>query len=177
MRLPDSSLVSRKLASTQLVLCASPKYLKKRGVPKRPQDLAQHDLIGYSLMSMGDQWQFTGPEGPESVKIQPRLWSNNGDTCIAAAVNGMGIQLQPTFLVAHEIAAGRLVEVLPSFSAAQLGIYAVYPSRKFVLPKVRALIEFLANKLATAAWMDGNKSSSRSAQQKPRAAAHGGAFV
>ncbi len=167
-RLPDSSLVSRKLASTRLVLCAAPRYLKKRGVPKRPQDLAQHDLIGYSLMSMGDQWQFTGAEGPQIVKIQPRLWSNNGDTCIAAAVNGMGIQLQPTFLVAKELASGRLVEVLPRFRAAELGIYAVYPSRKFVLPKVRALIDFLANKLSTAAWMDLDESSPRSQKQKRR---------
>jgi DNA-binding transcriptional LysR family regulator len=59
-RLPDSSLVSRQLATTRLVLCAAPKYLKRRGAPKHPQDLVQHDLIGYSLMTMGDQWQFSG---------------------------------------------------------------------------------------------------------------------
>lgn len=165
-RLPDSSLVSRKLASTRPVLCASPQYLKKRGVPKRPQDLAQHELIGYSLLSMGDQWQFTGPDGPENVRVEPRLWSNNGDTCIAAAVNGMGIQLQPTFLVSQALATGRLVEVLPNFSAAELGIYAVYPSRKFVLPKVRALIEFLSDKLATAPWMDPSESPPRRPHRK-----------
>lgn len=153
-RLPDSSLVSRKLASTRLVLCASAKYLKRRGVPQHPQDLMQHDLIGYSLLTVGDQWQFSGPEGAVSVKIQPLLWSNNGDTCIAAAVRGLGIQLQPTFLVAQELAAGQLVEVLPDYRAAELGIYAVYPSRKFVLPKVRALIEFLSLKLAAASWID-----------------------
>jgi DNA-binding transcriptional LysR family regulator len=151
-RLPDSSLVSRQLATTRLVLCAAPKYLKRRGSPKHPQDLVQHDLIGYSLMTMGDQWQFSGPEGTVAVKIQPRLWSNNGDTCIAAAVRGLGIQLQPTFLVAQELAAGQLVEVLPHYRAAELGIHALYPSRKFVLPKVRALIEFLTVKLAAASW-------------------------
>jgi DNA-binding transcriptional LysR family regulator len=103
-------------------------------------------------MTMGDQWQFSGPEGTVAVKIQPRLWSNNGDTCIAAAVHGLGIQLQPTFLVGQELATGQLVEVLPHYRAAELGIHAVYPSRKFVLPKVRALIEFLTVKLAAASW-------------------------
>lgn len=151
-RLPDSSLVSRKLASTRLVLCASPSYLERRGAPQHPRDLAQHELIGYSLLAMGDQWQFTGPEGTVSVKVKPRLWTNNGDTCVAIAAWGSGIQLQPTFLVASQLASGRLVELLPQYRSIELGIYAVYPTRKFVLPKVRALLEFLAAKIARADW-------------------------
>jgi len=146
-RLPDSSLVSRRLASARLVLCAAPAYLQRRGVPQSPQDLAQHDVIAYSLLTMGDQWQFQGPEGPVSVKVRPRLWSNNGDTCIAAALRGLGIQLEPDFLVTQELKTGQLVEILPEYRAAELGIYAVYPSRKFVLPKVRAMIEFLSERL------------------------------
>lgn len=147
-RLPDSSLVSRRLASTRLVLCAAPSYLERHGTPAHPSELAQQQVVGYSLMAMGDQWQFSGPEGPVSVKVRPRLWTNNGDTCIAAALQGAGIQLQPTFLIGPQLASGQLVEILPQFRSAELGIYAVYPSRKFVLPKVRALIEFLATKLA-----------------------------
>ena len=87
-RLPDSSLISRQLASTRLVLCAAPSYLKRRGTPAHPSELAQHDVLGYSLMAMGDQWQFTGPEGPVSVKVRPRMWTNNGDSCVTAAVQG-----------------------------------------------------------------------------------------
>lgn len=147
-RLPDSSLISRRLASTRLVLCASPSYLKRRGMPQHPSELTQHDVVSYSLMAMGDQWQFTGPEGEVSVKVRPRMWSNNGDTCIAAALQGAGIQLQPTFLIGKHLAIGQLVEILPRYRSVELGIYAVYPSRKFVLPKVRALVEFLAAKLA-----------------------------
>lgn len=135
-RLPDSSLISRQLASTRLVLCAAPSYLKRRGTPAHPSELAQHDVLGYSLMAMGDQWQFTGPEGPLSVKVRPRMWTNNGDSCVAAALQGSGIQLQPTFLIDDELASGQLVEILPQFRSVELGIYAVYPSRKFVLPKV-----------------------------------------
>ncbi|WP_119157886.1 LysR family transcriptional regulator [Caldimonas tepidiphila] len=152
-RLPDSSLVSRKLASTRLVLCASPQYLRARGAPQHPSELAQHDVLGYSLLSIGDQWQFSGPEGPVTVKVQPRLWTNNGDTCVAAAVRGTGLVLQPTFLIASELASGQLVEVLPQYRSIELGIYAVYPTRKFVLPKVRALLEFLSAKLADADWL------------------------
>jgi DNA-binding transcriptional LysR family regulator len=137
-RLPDSSLVSRKLAATRLVLCAAPSYLRRRGTPMHPDDLAAHDVIGYSLLSTPGQWLLQGPDGPVTVKTRPRLWTNNGDTSVAAAVRGAGIDLQPTFLIADELAAGRLVQVLPAWQAVELGIYAVYPSRKFVLPKVRA---------------------------------------
>ncbi|MEY4762992.1 MAG: hypothetical protein RLZZ200_2848 [Pseudomonadota bacterium] len=146
-RLPDSSLVSRRLATTRLVLCAAPGYLQRRGTPAHPSELAQHEVLGYSLMSMGDLWQFNGPEGPVSVKVRPRMWSNNGDTCNAAALQGAGIQLQPTFLVEQQLARGQLVEILPLYRSIELGIYAVYPSRKFVLPKVRALVEHLSTRL------------------------------
>lgn len=149
-RLPDSSLVSRQLASTRLVLCAAPSYLEAHGAPRHPSELAQHAIIGYSLLAIGDQWQFTGPDGAVSVKVRPRFWSNNGDTCTAACVRGAGIQLQPTFLVERQLASGELVEVLPAWRSIELGIYAVYPTRKFVLPKVRAMVEFLASRLRSA---------------------------
>jgi DNA-binding transcriptional LysR family regulator len=155
-RLPDSSLVSRKLATTRLVLCASPKYLKERGVPNHPSELPQHDILAYSLLAMGDTWQFTGPKGPVTVKVKPRLWTSNGETCVAAAVRGAGIQLQPTFLIADELASGQLVEVLPKFRSIELGIYAVYPTRKFVLPKVRVLLEFLSVRIQDADWQKRN---------------------
>ncbi|HTH78152.1 MAG TPA: LysR family transcriptional regulator [Ramlibacter sp.] len=165
-RLPDSSLVSRKLAATSLVLCASPAYLKRHGVPKHPSELAKHDVIGYSLLAMGDQWQFTGPDGPVTVKVRPRIWTNNGDTCVAAAVRGCGVQLQPTFLVAGELAAGKLVEVLPAYRTVELGIYAVYPTRKFLLPKVRGLIEYLSEHLAAADWIAPAPASSTRSRKK-----------
>ncbi len=151
-RLPDSSLVSRQVASTRLVLCASPAYLRQRGRPGHPSDLAAHDVVGYSLLAMKDLWQFEGPEGAVTVKVMPRLWTNNGDTGVAAAVRGAGIVLQPTFLIADELADGRLVEILPDYRSLELGIYAIYPSRKFVLPKVRALVEFLSAAFADASW-------------------------
>jgi DNA-binding transcriptional LysR family regulator len=151
-RLPSSSLVSRPLTSTRLILCAAPAYLEARGQPTHPSDLAAHDVLAYSLFSMGEQWEFTGPEGMASVKVTPRLRTNNGDTCRVAALSGQGIVLQPSFLVGPDLLAGTLVEAMPAWRSLELGVYAVYPSRKFVSPKVRLLIEFLVNAFRTPAW-------------------------
>jgi len=147
-RLPASSLISRKLGSTRMILCATPAYLERKGVPLRLEDLVRHDVLSYSLLMMGENWEFEGPDGPVTIKVTPRMRSNSGDTCLAAALHGQGIILQPSFLVGNAIKEGRLVEVLPDYRSIELGIYAVFPSRKFVVPKVRLLIDFLAVALA-----------------------------
>lgn len=101
---------------------------------------------------MGDNWPFTGPQGTLSVKVSPRLRTNNGDTCRVAALRHQGIVLQPSFLVGPDLIAGTLVELLPAYRSIELGVYAVYPSRKFVAPKVRLLIDFLADAFRMQAW-------------------------
>ena len=151
-RLQASSLVSRQLTSTRLILCASPEYLRRHGAPEHPSDLARHAVIAYSLLAMGDQWEFEEPAGPITVKVAPRMRTNSGDTCCAAAVQHQGIVLQPSFLVATHLASGALVEVLPQYRSIELGIYAVYPSRKHLTPKVRALIDFLVEAFRMRAW-------------------------
>jgi DNA-binding transcriptional LysR family regulator len=151
-RLPNSSLVSRQLTSTRLVLCASPGYLQAHGEPRHPADLARHAVLAYSLFSMGDQWTFTAPEGEVSVKVSPRLRTNSGDTCRLAALHHQGIVLQPSFLVGQDLLAGTLVEVMPHWRSIELGVYAVYPSRKFVSPKVRLMIDFLVNAFRMRGW-------------------------
>jgi DNA-binding transcriptional LysR family regulator len=151
-QLPASSLISRKLASTRLVLCASPGYLERRGAPRRPDELPAHEVISYSLFSTGENWSFTGPEGEESVRVIPRVRTNSGDTCRAAALQDQGIILQPTFIVGPDLAQGTLCETMPGYRSVELGIYAVYPSRKFVSPKVRLLIDFLVEAFAEPAW-------------------------
>lgn len=151
-RLPDSSLISRKLAATRLVLCAAPEYVRRRGALRQPADLQHQDVIGYTLLSIRDSWEFTGRKGRVTVKVTPRLRTNNGDTCIAAAISGAGIILQPTFQVSDHLASGALVELLPQYRSIELGIFAVYPTRKFVLPKVRVLIEYLSASFSGASW-------------------------
>jgi DNA-binding transcriptional LysR family regulator len=151
-QLPASSLIGRKLASTRMVLCASPEYLERHGAPVRPQELLHHDVISYSLFSTGENWSFAGPDGDVSVKVTPRVRTNSGDTCRAAALQHQGIILQPTFIVGADLAQGTLREIMPGYRSVELGIHAVYPSRKFVSPKVRLLIDFLVEAFAVPAW-------------------------
>lgn len=146
--LPSSTLISKRLARTRLVLCASPAYLKAHGAPQHPAELSAHAVISYSYLSTRDEWHFEGPNGPVSVRTAPFMHTNSGDTCRAAALDDQGIVLQPTFMVGADLAAGTLVELMPAYRAAEFGVYAVYPTRKHVAPKVRALIEFLAEELA-----------------------------
>ncbi|MBS7807792.1 LysR family transcriptional regulator [Variovorax sp. PCZ-1] len=142
-RLPSSTLISRKLASTSLVVCASPKYLKGKSKPSHPRDLKDHSIISYSYLATGDEWVFQGPEGEIRVKTQPQIHTNNGDTCRSVALTHQGIIMQPNFIVSRDIQNGDLVELLPQFKSAELGIYAVYPSRKLVSKRIRVLVDFL----------------------------------
>jgi DNA-binding transcriptional LysR family regulator len=142
-RLSSSTLVSRQLALSRMVLCAAPGYLAAHGTPQHPHELAQHAILAYSYWSDKDEWRFNGPDGAVSVRTQPWLSTNSGDTCRAAALAGQGVILQPSFLVYEDLAAGMLVELMPVYRAVELGIYAVYPTRKHVAAKVRALIDFL----------------------------------
>ncbi len=151
-RLPDSSLVSRKLASTRLIICASPDYLRQHGTPAHPADLAHHAVVAYSLSSMGDNWRFDGPDGSTTVKVRPRLHTNSGDTCRAVALQHQGIVFQPSFLVGDDLKSGALVQLLANHLSTALGIYAVYPSRKHLSPKVRVLVDFLIEQARQRGW-------------------------
>jgi len=151
-RLPSSSLVCRKLTSTRMVLCASPAYLREHGTPEHPSDLAHHAVIAYSLLSIGDTWEFAGPNGPVAVEVSPRMHTNSGDTCRAVALQHRGIVLQPSFLVGGDLLSGALVEVMPQYRAIELGVYAIYPTRKHVSPKVRVLIDFLVEAFRMRVW-------------------------
>lgn len=153
-RLPNSSLVSRKLASTRMVLCASPGYLKKHGTPKHPCELAEHTVLSYSLLATGDQWDFEDPEGKVSVTVKPVMRTNSGDTCIAAARKSKGVILQPSFMVSADLRSGALVELMPQYRSIEFGIFAVYPTRQHVSPKVRAMIDFLAKAMMGVSWLD-----------------------
>jgi DNA-binding transcriptional LysR family regulator len=151
-RAPQPNLIVRKLATTRMVLCATPKYLKKHGTPKRPQDLAEHDVISYSYWYTRDEWEFNGPDGPISVKTHPRLHANSGDTCRAAALQHQGIIFQPSFLVYDDLRSGELKEILPTYRSDDLGIYAIYSSRRQLPLKLRHLIDFLVEAFGKPVW-------------------------
>lgn len=145
------TVVARRLGETRLVCCASPEYLKRHGTPRSPEDLARHRCFTYEYLPSRNLWQFRDRAGRERpVRVSGPLHANNGDLLAAAAVQGVGIALEPDFIVGAELAAGRLVPVLESFTAPVSQIYAVYPSRRYLSAKVRAFVEFLAERFAGA---------------------------
>lgn len=148
--LPSSTLISRQLSSTRMVLCASPGYVAAHGTPTVPSDLSQHLLLAYSYWP--DEWQFQRNGVAYKVAIRSVLRSNNGDTCRLAALAGQGITLQPDFIVGRDVRAGALVALLPDYDAGTIGIHAVYASRKHLSVKVRRLIDFLAETLKDTDW-------------------------
>jgi len=142
--LTESGLVARKLASDRIVIAGSPDYFKRNGTPKTPADLANHNCLLYTYAAAGDEWKFNGPGGPHVVKVSGSLRASNGDMVKLAALGGVGVIRQPIFLCAEELRDGRLVEVLHDYRADELGIYAVYPSRKHLPAKVRTFVDFVA---------------------------------
>lgn len=151
--LPSSQLVSRQLATTRMVLCASPGYLAKHGTPAQPQDLVRHEVVSYSYWAAKDEWSFTAAGGEDVVvRTHSRIHANNGDTCRAAALGDQGIILQPDFIVADDLRRGTLVELMPAFRAMTIGIHAVYATRKHLPIRTRRLIDFLAAAFEHPAW-------------------------
>ena len=149
-QLASSSLIARRISGTRLVLCASPRYLQQAAPIHALDDLGDHDVIAYTYLATGEQWSFTGPQGTRSITVHPRLRSNSGDTCRAAALADQGIVFQPSFLVGEDLKAGRLVEILPQYAGPELDISVVYPSRHHLSHKVRAMVEFLSAAFAQA---------------------------
>lgn len=148
-RLPDSSLIARRLAPVPSALCASPDYLARHGTPARAADLAGHAALVYSNLANPDTWNFIGPEGqPGSVKVPVRLRANNGEFLTGAAIAGQGIILHPTFYLDEAIRAGQLAPLLTDHAWPQVNAYAVYPPTRHLSRRVRALVDFLAERLA-----------------------------
>lgn len=150
---PQQDLIARKLGGVHSVVCASPAYLARRGTPLQPTDLARHACLDYTLSATGADWrlqQVGGTAGlaPVSVPVSGPIRADNGDLIRLAALSGAGIVFQPHFIVGADLAAGRLVHLLPAWQSAELGVYAVYPSRKHLSAKVRTFVDFLVAALA-----------------------------
>ncbi len=142
-KMEDSSLRARRLAEARVILVASRAYLQSHGTPLRIEDLSAHTLLHYSIMSTGNFWKMVTPSGEErQVRVGGRLTVNNGEALLRAAQAGLGIAQLPTFLC-HQ--ARDLVEILPNSVMAPLGVFAVYPQGRYVQPKLRAFIDFMAD--------------------------------
>jgi DNA-binding transcriptional LysR family regulator len=139
--LADTSLVAKKLASNHRMLCASPRYVEKHGLPASITDLARHRLLVHNA----DHWRLEGPDGAVSVPVQSSVVTNSSEVIREAVLAGLGIALRSTWDVGAELKSGLLLPVLPSYRGGQrVAIYAVYPSRRHLPQKTRVFIDFLA---------------------------------
>lgn len=147
--LPDSSLIARRLAPCRHVICATPGYIEQRGVPKVPADLAEHTIITYRYQESTYEWHFRSAAGKEIVvPVSSSSQMNNSLAIREAVLRHAGITRTPTFVVGPDLASGRLVALLTDFAILEISIYAVYASRQFLSPKVRAFVDFIAERIA-----------------------------
>lgn len=145
---PDARVVARRLAANRRLLCASPAYLAKAGVPRVPNDLARHNCIG---IRQGDEaygiWTLSGGRSrrhAEAVTARGNLTTNDGEIAVAWALDGHGIVMRAEWDVLDHLRSGRLVQVLPGYQTADADIHAVYPQRRPMAARVRAFVDFVA---------------------------------
>jgi DNA-binding transcriptional LysR family regulator len=136
-------LIVRRVGETRRVTVAAPSYLKARGLPLHPRDLAAHDCVIYTRLATGTRWQFAGEGGAIEVDVDGRFRANNSEAVREAVLAGLGIGVVPVWLLGDEIAKKKVRVLLPDFEPKRLPIGAVHPSRRFVPAKTRAAIEFL----------------------------------
>lgn len=151
--LGDSSFVARRLAPDRRVLVASPEYLRRRGQPKTPDDLAEHACLVVGTL---DLWTFQGAEGKPIVRrVSPALRINDGEAVRDAACAGLGIALMATWCAADELRSGVLVPALPEYPLVSTQtLWALYPSSRELAPKVRAFIDWLVARFGPEPYWD-----------------------
>lgn len=148
--LTDSSFIARKIASAELILVASPGYLEKRGVPRRPSDLEGHACMMFRAQNGRGRWTLTGPKGKRSVDVTGPVIVNTPAFAHVLVLAGAGIGLAAGHACAKDLADGRLVRVLPGYSIAGGGLYLLYPAARHVPQRVVLLREFLFERVRAA---------------------------
>lgn len=141
---PDSNITIRRLAETRRILAASPGYLARAGTPATLEDLRGHALLVYTYANNPHELRFARDGESTALAIRGVLESNDGQVLRAAALEGLGILVQPTYVVYDDIVAGRLVPVLDAWDLPRLTVNLAYPSRKHLSAKVRTFIDFMA---------------------------------
>jgi DNA-binding transcriptional LysR family regulator len=145
---PDSNITVRRLSQTRRILAASPRYLAQYGRPKTLEELQDHKLLIYTHANTPNELRFTRKGQTTTLAVKGLLESNDGQILRAAALDGMGILVQPTYILYEDMVAGRLVPVLDDWDLPRLTINLAYPSRKHLSAKVRTFIDFRAEHFA-----------------------------
>lgn len=155
-KLPDSSMIARRIAPIKTVMCASPVYLERMGTPQSPDALIDHQCLLYSLLKDFEHWHLTDKQGNvNKIKIHPYLKATTGEYLRDAAVKGLGIILVPSFIAYREIESGALIPLLGGYLSPQLDAYAIYPQTRHLSQRVRAFVDFLVQRFeGTPYWDD-----------------------
>ncbi len=143
-----ASDIVRRLGRCRILAVASPAYLAARGTPRRPEDLARHECLIYSLGPSRYRWHFQRGGQPLAITVRARMVADNGTALVQAAAQGLGVALQPDFIVQPFLDSGQVVEILKGFERTPLGIFAVLPSNRYIPRRVSALMDHLQAGLA-----------------------------
>lgn len=151
----DSALVARRLGPCHHCVVASPEYLSRHGIPRKPEDLRDHTIVSYKYQESARQWEFIDPHGKSTVvTVSSKVEMNNSMGMREVVLNGAGIMRAPSFVVGSDIQQGRLKTLLPSYGTLQMSIYAVYPQRRHLSPKVRAFVDFMSQRIGDTPYWD-----------------------
>ena len=151
--LAESSLHARRICDLERVICAAPRYLKRHGTPRTPDDLARHNCIWITTLAALRRWPFDTPDGQRLVEVSGNVVANNAETMLQLALMGVGIVRLVDALVGEPIGKGELVPILTDCHHVEpVPLYAVYPHGRQRSPKVTAMVNFLVARFRAAPW-------------------------
>lgn len=156
--LDDTSMVARKLASSSMVVCGSPEYFDRYGIPEKPEDLLSHSCLVNWASSPRNKWHFKSSAGNVTMAVSGRMQANVADALRVAAIEGLGLVMLASYVVSRDIEKGKLKPVLENYILPPLDIHAVYPHRKYLSAKVRRFLEFLQDWLGPKVSMPSHDS-------------------
>ena len=143
--LDDSNLAARPITRSRHALVASPSYFEGQPIPQTPDELGSYQCLEYTNRA-DPSWHYVAPDGKHgSVHLSQHLRANNGEFLRDAAIAGLGIVMQPTFIIYESLASGQLIRLLPDYDWREITVYAVYPQTRYLPVRVRAFIDYLAD--------------------------------
>jgi len=151
---PPPNLVARPLAPVRRQLCATPEYFRRRGIPRTPADLVEHNCLDYTRSGDPGGWRFTGPEGEISVPINGPLHVDDDEALSQAVLGGLGVGLLPTFIVGKALQNGDLQAVLSEYIPVERHVYAMYLPTRHLPNKVRVFIDFMLSHIGAEPYWD-----------------------
>jgi len=153
-REPSLHVVARELAPVRRVVCATPDYFERRGIPTVPHDLTEHNCLHYTHFGTQGEWRFQSAGGEIVVPVKGSLRIDDDDTLAQAVLSGLGIAMLPTFIIGRELQAGRLRSVLSDYVPLERRIYAVHLPNVRLPVKIRAFIDFLQDRFGPEPYWD-----------------------